>query len=1126
MALPPSRAALVLLALPLWPAPAPQGPGGDRSEVVWEMGRRALESGRVEEALGHGRVLLARDAADARGHGLVLRATVADADARAAASWDAARALADGAGSVRWGELGAQVDATLRRRLETLALARTAAARELAELATRRGQRSAQRPEERLVALWARRFARELCAGSPALERELVPRLDPLLAPEPDDARAVVRALDRAAKRALSAKRTDEALRAARILRGLGVQAGFRDLEGPPPRGVEGLAAQSAALLARLREQLAKGREPWTVDELSLLMREEGERFTREHDCFARPGLARSPRDWYRIETECGFQTLLGVAETIEDHHGRLATWYGTDPFAGRPGLVRVVAEASGLEAEGTPFWWAGGFQSGDTTTVRFACGTIEGLGRTLTHELTHRFDGVLFPGQPAWLTEGKAVWTGAAYAHSSDREFVPNHALFGTLQGAWIKGYGGLEKLTELLEGTIEDYRDNYVAGYALYLYLATEERGGERPFAARLRRYMEGCRDRRADPKAWFVESFCDGLGGRPAGLEAFAEAFGTFIGGFYWRDPKPWTERYTQDLPGAGGAGHVYDEPTWVWSRQRAEPWFGEGQARLAGSLLAELGDEEEALRALVWGLAVDGRSPRAERELSGLLERSKHAEASFALLNLLDPRAAGPAPAALPRALPRTRAYLEALAAAADELGGWAGARLAAERDALAAFLGAAPIAAAPPEPPGPLLGLDPPARHPGALGYGEDGLTGYEERRVSGLWFADEHGHVHVGRSRPREGTGSLDPRAHQRDAFVRTKDWLGPGVLRVRCRVRFTTSFASGAIVLGYARRDRNVRVGFSAGDFLYSIGEKEEAAALDGVSWSVHGLFEREGALPGSRPAGRHEFPQPTAAFRLELLIDGAALHLSIDGTRLATYHTADGSPIEGHLGFASSFGAYEVSELSVERLSIGQALGLGPTLGLASLDLERGPSAAFHALLGHAARGLAPATTGTLVLWVAAPALEPGEDPDPAALVARAQAQGARLASLLARLGATQPLALVVPAALGPQRAEALRAALREGAGREVELLLQPEAEARAGWADPDEGHRSWLALVDPVGAVRFVDRFFGLEQELPPGLVHWLDTLRDHGRPPRELPPIPRGQGQGVGDEPGAR
>ena len=59
-------------------------------------------------------------------------------------------------------------------------------------------------------------------------------------------------------------------------------------------------------------------------------------------------------------------------------------------PFDGRRGVARIVPEVDDLETEGAPYWWAAGFQSGDRTTVRFSWGTIPGLGRTLTHELTH----------------------------------------------------------------------------------------------------------------------------------------------------------------------------------------------------------------------------------------------------------------------------------------------------------------------------------------------------------------------------------------------------------------------------------------------------------------------------------------------------------------------------------------------------------------------------------------------------------------------------------------------------------------------------------------------------------------------------------------------------------------
>jgi hypothetical protein len=53
------------------------------------------------------------------------------------------------------------------------------------------------------------------------------------------------------------------------------------------------------------------------------------------------------------------------------------------------------------------------------------------------------------------------------------------------------------------------------------------------------------------------------------------------------------------------------------------------------------------------------------------------------------------------------------------------------------------------------------------------GWVEDGLTDYEDLRAPGHWYAAEDGALHVGRERPREGTGTMDRRAHQRHAFTR-----------------------------------------------------------------------------------------------------------------------------------------------------------------------------------------------------------------------------------------------------------------------------------------------------------------------------------------------------------------
>ena len=88
----------------------------------------------------------------------------------------------------------------------------------------------------------------------------------------------------------------------------------------------------------------------------------------------------------------------------------------------------------------------------------------------------------------PGWAGEGRAVWTGAAYGGSPDTTFVPNHGTGGAMYDATMRGYHGGEKLKELVSGENERYRDNYTAGYALWLYLSTWEEGGRRLFEPRL--------------------------------------------------------------------------------------------------------------------------------------------------------------------------------------------------------------------------------------------------------------------------------------------------------------------------------------------------------------------------------------------------------------------------------------------------------------------------------------------------------------------------------------------------------------------------------------------------------------------------------------------------------------
>jgi hypothetical protein len=1103
--------ALLASALPLG---AGQERAPDPARAPLEAGRAALAAGKSEAAYAHLGAALRLAPDDPAVLELVLAAVKDDPDARAL--W-----------SLRWHEAAADADGEVRPSAATRELLagddphparlvglRAKAVQELAAFARAREARGAKAPEELLVARWARRVALDLAGPLPAARRA-AGALDPGLALPRDFHVPVLAALERAMASAFSSGASGAAARLASCLHGLGVQAGFQDLEGPRPSGTEPFRKAAAETLARARARLERERgEPWTIEGLEALGPEEAEAFTREHASLAAPARAISPRGWYRVETACGFETLLGVARTIEQHHERLARWYGTDPFASEPGLVRVVPEASDLEAEGTPFWWAGGFQSGATTTVRFACGTLEGLGHLLTHELTHRFDAALFPGQPAWLSEGKAVHTGGAYASTADPLFTDDHADFGALESAWNKGYGGLERLSELLAGTIDDYRDNYVAGYALYVYLATWEESGRKPFAPRLPRYMEGA-GKAQDALSAFTAAFADGKEGRPSDLAAFARGFDEFLSGFYWRSPKAWAARYRDGI-GRAGDGYVYDAPTWSWARVRAEPVFGQDQARLAGELLLERGRRAEALRACVWALAADGPTSAVEERLGRLLHEAGAKDAAWvvALEGALPSGTSASAP--FLGALGRVLAYAQALeeASASYRAAGrvFAARALAADRERLGRWLGLAsePGSDAPARARHP---FDEPERHAGAAGWREDGLTDHEERRVEGLWAVDG-ADLHVGRDSPRSGTGRFERQAAWQHAFVRAEEYLLPGRYRIRARIRFTTSYASGAVVLGYTRRDRNLRFSFTAGDFLYAIEETEAEPTFADMSWRLAGLRERDAHLAGSSPGGKHVFEQPSTSFEIELLVDWATLEAFVGGRRLGTYRTVDAKPIEGHLGFATGYGAILVQEPRVQRLERSwlERRSDEPLFGL---DLSLPLATEFQELQNLPLAGVPRSPGGTLCLWIPLPALEEGEALDPLEVLADARESVDDLARIAERERLVQPVALIVPAAVGEERVRALAAELREAQARPplvlTHALTAPSApEERA----PDRSRR-WLLFLDPASTVRFAAQFRRRQPQLPPPLVHWLTVFREEGRPAREPAPPERGR-----------
>jgi len=1115
----------------------------DLAALPLDAGRRALKEGKREEAVQHLTAALAFAPDRAEVLQLLLEAAAGDADAKSLWAHAWARAVVPVNGAL---QPLVTADAKLKALLPAddarpvaLASLRAAAVEELVKLARDRARESSQRPDQAVVARWLQRLALDLARESPQLLQGYGYDLSPRWKVPDGLVTKVVKALEQFGSNELGSTRTDHALRAGRILQGLAQELSWtKDLQGPKPAGLGDLGKSAAALLGTARREItAKSERPWTIDELLALDGDQAEAFTRAHASFASPGVALSTTGKYRIETDCGFNTLLGAAQTIEMHHDRLAKWYGSDPFATRPGLCRIVPEASGLESEGAPFWWAGGFQGGDTTTVRFSVGSIEGLGHLLTHELTHRFDGALFPGIPAWLAEGKAVWTGNAYANCEDDAFDERWASIGTIEAAFIKGYGDLGKLTKLITGTLDDYRDNYVAGFALYVYLHTRKpQGTATVFADRLVKFQKEARGKKG--KEHFEACFCDGKEGRPEKLEGFVKDWAAWLAGSYWqvRKDTPWIKEYVEELkPKKGSAWGelVYDEPTWVWSRSRAEPRFGQDQLALAGRLWLECGDRTHAIPALICALAVDGRRPDEEALLADALAKESRPDAAWCLRSELEfPYGARIGAPPFFGALSKTKALLDALDAAVAEAQQAAPPRpatagaLHAERERLAAWLGLERSAASPEVDLAKLLRakgsnapFDPVARPLAPGGWGESGLTDYEERRVKGLFYVDDEAVLHVGRQKPREGTGTIDRGAAQVHAFALAPEWILPGTWRLDATIRFTTSFVAGAVVFGYTEREANYRFGFNAGDFMYAIGASEKEPEFTGVGWGITGLRDRDGGLDGSTAGSGFPFGGRAPGFDLTIEVDSALAIFSINGKEVARYHTVDGAPIEGQIGFATSMGAIDVRGARVSRLERSR---LAPRAGFAptGMDLASTRSLAPWDSWKRDVAGLARSTQGTLLLWLSPPEASLAKPEEVEEFLGKSTWDVRELASLVnhPRLQKpTQRLVVAAPQAIGEAGRAKLEANAKELLGDGVVVMLHSMPQISTKFDPPLP--RRFLLFVDSADVARVVSQFRTAElalidgDEKARGLVDWLKVFREHGRPPRQLPSITR-------------
>ncbi|MDP6962549.1 MAG: hypothetical protein QGF46_00105, partial [Planctomycetota bacterium] len=776
--------------------------------------------------------------------------------------------------------------------LTELSILRVAAFNEISKLRLR--MLRSKKAGDWVIANWCGDLMASMVERVPSLSIHLDNSYSPILEMSQSQQKSVVKAMAKEMKMAMGRGDNGLALKFARCINGMAAQSGFKDLEGPAPANISSEKGQAGDVLASVRRAMLDTVRVYTIEELENYDIDEQREFTLRHSSFENPGVCLSPNKLYRIETTCGFNTLLGAATTVELHHQRLLNFFGSDPFNGRQGTVRVVPESFGLESEGAGFYWVGGFQGGDITTAKFTIGTIPGLGRLLTHELTHRFDGATFGGLPAWLAEGKAVWTGGNYGLMTDESFVDDYVNFGTMFGVYQDGYGRLNNLSDLISGEIEEYRDNYSAGYALYVYLKLWtgfEEGGQKLFASQFQKYQTGLRKSKISALANFEKYFCDGVDGRPASLKEFAEDYNEFLSGFYWKELEEWTKRYSARGPAGESAEVIYDEPTWSWLRGRAEPWFGQDQARVAAQLLDQVSNRDAGL-AYLWSLVTDEPSDAVLGGMADFLRANHQATAAWCLEHW--PRYSSPlrdyhsqdGTTPLAKKMSRTIEWLNAVKAAAVNYSEYGqpltAAAMAADFDFFAREFGLLPSTKLP------WINLDGvgqlPFVHPAqtfAQGeYVEYKLSGFDKKRSVGMWHQDDLlGDLHVGRNKARTDTGTMDRTAYARQAVVFADDWQQPGRYKISGKIEQTTTYFSGGIVFGWNRRDRNTRLSFSGGDYRYSIGESEEREQSAGLSWSLSSSFVRESAKRGG--VG---FDKSGTTFGFEIVVDGPSAEIYFD--------------------------------------------------------------------------------------------------------------------------------------------------------------------------------------------------------------------------------------------------
>lgn len=955
---------------------------------------------------------------------------------------------------------------------------------------------------------WMREVLAELARKQPPLRRKFLTNTESEYNKSAPAESQVISALLGALERALAGARFEEAARIALALRGLASQAGYKDLMTPAP-DMRAAAAAAAAGLGRAREMLkSKAGDPPSIDFLEKLTIPEREEFTKTHNDPGNPGVTQSPEQFYRIETVCGIDTLLATAKQVEYHHKRIAKWAGSDPFAGRQGIVRIVPRQTDLDAEGSPFWWAGGFQGGDVTTLHFAHGTPGGLGRGLTHELTHRFDGALYPGMPGWLAEGRAVWTGGAYGNITDDVFVESYASFGALSDTFWRGRGSLEYLQKLLTGTMEDYRDNYTAGHALWVYLFSWS-PDNKIFRPQLQKYMTGLKTQK-NAVEWFEQCFADGKAGRPQGMKAFAKEYNEFLKGFWWESIADFTKRYTGGVAPTQSDSLIYDSPTWHSDRAVAERYFGAAHATEAARIFTKLGDIKNAIAAWEWSFTRDEMTREGALELAQLYEKSGKFDAAFAVRArawrefpvTIYQKAPAPVLQILSGVDARAGQLFKALASAAEaeKAAGHAdaAAALAAEHNRLALFFAKPPLsgfeftdpASRPARPLHPLC--DPPQSLT-IHGMKEERLAGFDNSRAAGLWAVSPGGDVLLGRKEFTAQTGQ-QREAWYAETFTHGNDWF-TGQYTIKSRVKILTSWANGALILGYQRHDRAFYVNFSCGDASNSA--RPDKVGTDSVIISIGDSRDREPMLPNGKNSARISVNKDNPSFLLEVRVDGPAVHVYANQEYLGTHTAASGIPVEGFVGFGSHNGVLQFETPTVQiHHRAGSPERCGCTSWPDGVDLNERRSCDWFGLVGQRASGFDPGPSGAALLWC--PNLKGintiADDPS-VDLPAEAAAHFIQLRAKESL--ESIPIIVALPDTLTADEFQRLKERLKPQLGARDQVVMHHGHAGYDAWRasklDPSAFYDPFLLFVDPNGYIRTRERY-RMDPSLPVYFKQW--------------------------------